>query len=79
MLPGAMVQKIIQNSNQEEDLGVSQFEQKHVMPTPGQSPGQAAVGIHFEIEKAMFGFPLEFIPWFIRDGNDKLRHYRGFG
>jgi len=32
------------------------------------------VGIHFEIEKAMFGFPLEFIPCFMRDGNDKLRH-----
>ena len=29
---------------------------KRVMPTPGQSPGQAAAGIHFEIEKAMFGF-----------------------
>ena len=46
---------------------VSQFEQKHVMPTE--------VGIHFETEKAMFGFPLEFIPCFIRDENDKLRHW----
>ena len=46
---------------------VSQFEQKHVMPTE--------VGIHFETEKAMFGFPLEFIPCFILDENDKLRHW----
>ena len=45
------------------------------MTTPGQSPGQAAVGVHCEIEKAMFGFPLEFIPCLIQDGNDKLRHY----
>ena len=36
----------------------------------------AKAGIRFEIEKAVFGFPLEFIPCFIRDGNDKLRHYR---
>jgi hypothetical protein len=36
------------------------------------------VGIHFEIEKAMFGFPLEFIPCFMRDGNDKLRRYQNF-
>ena len=46
------------------------------MPTPGKSPGQAAVGIHFEIEKAIFGFPLEFIPCFMRDGDDKLKNYR---
>ena len=45
---------------------MSQVEQKHVMPTK--------VGIHFEIDKAMIGFPLEFIPCFMRDGNDKLGH-----
>ena len=33
------------------------------------------VKIRFEMESAISGFPLKFIPCFIRDGNDDLRQY----
>ena len=46
-----------------------------VMPTPGQIAGQAAVGVHYSVTIGIHGFPLEFIPFYVRDGSDKLMHY----